>query len=66
MAASIRRLDAVFLLLLVSQRVVAMSFLADNRIHSALFYDIFLLFVTCIKEQVLSFVLLFNEGFDNI
>ena len=40
-AASVLRLYAVVLLLLVSQRVVAMSFFADDRIHPAFLYDVF-------------------------
>lgn len=65
-AASVLGLDAVVLLLLVSQRIVTMSLLADDGIHSFLPDDLTLGFIACIKEQVLPFVLLFDERRDDI
>ena len=41
-AASILGLDAIVLLLLVSQRIVTMSFLTNDRIHPTSSYDIIL------------------------
>ena len=59
--ASVPALDAVALFLLVGQRVVSMPFLTDDGIHSILPYDVILGFIACIKKEVLSFVILFDE-----
>ena len=65
-AASVFGLDAVVLLLLVSQRIVMMSLLANDGIHSILPDDVILGFIASIKKQVLPFILLFQERFDDI
>ena len=65
-AASVLGLDAVVPLLLVSQRIVTMSLLANDGIHSFLPDDVLLGFIACIKEQVLPFILLFDERFYDI
>ena len=65
-AASVLGLDAVVPLLLVSQRIVTMSLLANDGIHSFLPEDVLLGFIACIKEQVLPFILLFDERFYDI
>ena len=65
-AASVLGLDAVVLLLLVGQRVVAMPFLTNDRIHPTLSYDIILRFIASIKIQVLPLIFVLYERFDDI
>ena len=65
-AASVLGLDAVVPLLLVSQGAVAMPFLTNDGIHAFLPDDVVLGFIAGIKEQVLPFILLFDERFDDI
>ena len=65
-AASALGLDAVVLLLLVSQRIVTMSLLTNDGIHSILPDDVILGFIASIKEQVLPFILLFQERLDDV
>ena len=52
--------------LFVSQGMVLVSFLADDGIHAALDDHILLAFVSGIKPEVLSLVLLINERLDDI
>ena len=65
-AASVLGLDAVVLLLLVSQGIVAMPFLTNDRIHPTFSYYIILRFIASIQIQVLSLILLLYERFDDI
>ncbi len=65
-AASVLGLDAVVLLLIVSQRIVTMSLLANDGFHSFLSDDVTLGLIASIKEQVMPFVLLFDVRFDDI
>ena len=59
-------LETVVSLLVICQRVVAMTFLADDRIHATFFHDVFLCLISCIQVQVLSLVFILNEGLDDI
>ena len=65
-AASDLGFDAVVLLLFVDQRLVAMTFLADDGIHSFLPDNVVLGFIAGIKKEVLSFNLLLYKRLDDI
>ena len=52
--------------LFISQRMVFVSFLANDRIHAALDDHILLAFVSGIKPEVLPLVLLVSERLDDI
>lgn len=65
-SASCLRLCSVVLLLLFCQWIIAMSFLTDDRIHSALLDNGFLCLIASIKIQVLPLVTFFNQGLYDI
>lgn len=60
------RLLTVTLLLLVSQRMVFVSFLADDGFHAALLDYLFLADISGIKPETLLLVLLFYKRFDDV